>query len=78
MRPRGPLGWLGLGAGSYPIEMELHLQHNTPGEQNKLRVTVILRNLSRSIGSDWRPRCSQIFCDLRAYLIGQSGSVEKG
>ena len=36
---------------------------------------VVLRPTeTNSAGPDWRDRCAQIFCDLRAYLMGQSNA----
>ncbi len=74
--PRQGLSWLGLGR-THPINMELRLDRADPGRENQLRITVIFRSpgtdLNASIG--WRNVCTQIFCDLRGYLMGQTGVV---
>jgi serine/threonine-protein kinase len=73
----GPLSWLGIGRKSGQIEMELNLHRADPGRDNMLHITVAMRSLHKSDSQtgEWRARCNQIFCDLRGYLLGQSGSV---
>jgi serine/threonine-protein kinase len=73
--PRG-LSWLGLGR-QPTIDVELRLNRPDSTKENQLRITVIFR---ASCGSDvnadspWRAVCTQIFVDLRGYLMGQNGS----
>ena len=45
--------------------------------RDNLQITVVLRPGSRNVCNDdrWRSRCVQIFCDLRGYLMGQTGAV---
>jgi serine/threonine-protein kinase len=54
--------------------MELHLNRAEPGRDSQLRITVFLRPGTRAAAADgdWRARCTQIYCDLRGYLMGQS------
>ncbi len=75
-RGRG-LAWLIPGRGSGLIDLELLLERPREGRENQLNVTVVLRPESGDPGGDltWRAVCGQIFCDLRAYLMGQSGPV---
>jgi serine/threonine-protein kinase len=66
--------WLGIGRRSGPIDVELQLQRADANRESQLRITVMLRPLNGSaLDGDWRERCTQVYCDLRAYLMGQSG-----
>jgi serine/threonine protein kinase len=75
--PRQGLSWLGLGWRSGSIDMELHLNHADPARQNQLRITVLFRSPGTDLNASmaWRNVCTQIFCDLRGYLMGQTGTV---
>ena len=77
-RPRnqgGPLSWLGLGRKGGLIDVELRLERcSNPGQQSLLLITVSMRSPDRPTApSDpaWRERCTQVFCDLRAYLMAE-------
>jgi serine/threonine-protein kinase len=72
---RNSLSWLGLGRRSGLIDMELRLQRGEAGRDNLLRITVLLRPLAGDLSADaaWRALSSQIFCDLRSYLMGANG-----
>jgi serine/threonine-protein kinase len=72
--------WLGLGRRNNQIDMELRLQRAESGRDNQLRITVIFRSPGYDISTDpaWRGVCTQIFCDLRGYLMGQSGPLGEG
>jgi serine/threonine-protein kinase len=74
--PPNPLAWLGLSRKPAPIEMDLHLQRANPDRCNHLHITVAMRVVHGSSSShgDWRARCDQLYCDLRGYLMGQSGT----
>ena len=74
---RGSFSWLGLGRRAGLIEMELRLQRSEGGRENHLRITVALRPTGADLSGDlgWRNTCTQVFCDLRAYLMGQTGTV---
>jgi serine/threonine-protein kinase len=73
----GPLSWLGLGRKSGLIDMELLLERIDPARESLLHITVTMRsqNGESALNSEWRARCNQIYCDLRGYLMGQSGPV---
>jgi hypothetical protein len=59
------------------IDMELRLDHADPSRENQLRITVIFRSPGTDLNASmaWRNVCTQIFCDLRGYLMGQTGTV---
>jgi serine/threonine-protein kinase len=69
---RGSFSWL-LGRKSQ-LEMELRLQRSDASRDSKLRITVLFRSRAGDLSNDaaWRNSCAQIFCDLRAYLMGQN------
>jgi serine/threonine protein kinase len=75
--PTRGFSWLGLGRKSGTVDMELRLQHADGGRDNHLHITVIFRSLGQDLNGSvaWRQLCTQIFCDLRGYLMGQTGSV---
>ena len=75
--PARGLSWLGL-TRRPAIELELRLQRAETGRDNQLRITVIFRSPGNDLNADvaWRTLCTQIYCDLRAYLMGQSGLVD--
>jgi serine/threonine protein kinase len=77
---RGAFSWLGLGRKGHGIDMELHLQRSDPSRENHLLITVHFRPPNRTLGTDesWRDLCTRIFCDLRAYLMGQSHPISNG
>jgi len=70
----GPFSWLGLGKQVGLVNMDLHLERSTAQLQNRLRITVKMRPPDKSLATNptWRARASRIFCDLRAYLVGDS------
>ena len=74
---QGPFSWLGLGRKASHIDVELHLQRSDAGNENLLQITVVMRPAQGDLVTDgaWRERCNQIFCDLRGYLMGQTGTV---
>jgi eukaryotic-like serine/threonine-protein kinase len=74
---RGGLTWLGIGRGSGLFDLEIHLQRPIGGRENQLTVTLVLKPPSDEVSGDlaWRDVCARIFRDLRAYLMGQSGTV---
>ena len=74
----GPLSWLGIG-GPGVIDMELNLERGTP-QSSLLRITVKMRsaNSKASVSDSFKERCDQVFCDLRAYLMGQGIGVGQG
>ena len=73
----GPLSWIGIGRRSSSlIDVELHLHHVDPTKDNQLTVHVLFRPSHPSLLADrmWRQKCTQIFVELRAYLMGRSDS----
>jgi serine/threonine-protein kinase len=70
----GPLSWIGLRKSSNTMDVELHLQHCDPTQENKLTVHVLFRPSHPSLLADrvWRQKCTQVFVELRAYLMGRS------
>lgn len=73
--PSGPLSWLGLGRrSSNVVDVELHLHHAHPGQDNRLTVHVLFRPSHPSLLADkgWRQKCTQVFVELRSYLMGRS------
>jgi eukaryotic-like serine/threonine-protein kinase len=73
--PSGPLSWLGIGRRSSSlIDVELHLHHSHPDQENRLTVHVLFRPSHPSLLADkaWRHKCTQVFVELRAYLMGRS------
>jgi eukaryotic-like serine/threonine-protein kinase len=74
---RGSLSWLGIGRRPNKIDMELRLERPDDSRGSQLHITVVLRPPNPAIFGDpaWRKLCTQIFCDLRGYLMGQNGVV---
>jgi serine/threonine-protein kinase len=60
------------------VEMDLRMEQTDPERRNHLSITVIMRALDKGTAIDprWRAFSSQVFCDFRGYLMGQSGIVE--
>jgi serine/threonine-protein kinase len=69
----GNRSWFGMGRKGV-IDLELVMERNNLAQQNLLNITVKMRSPDeRAVASTaWRSRCTQIFCDLRAYLVGAS------
>lgn len=64
--------WLGFGRRSGEIDLELRLKQAEPNKGALLNITVCMRSMKRVPVTDpeWRARCEQVYCDLRAYLMG--------
>ncbi len=77
--PSRGLSWLGLSR-KPAIDLELRLQRSEPGRDNQLRITVTFRSSGADLNADaaWRALCTRIYCDLRGYLMGQSGPPGDG
>ncbi|MGH7224277.1 MAG: serine/threonine protein kinase, partial [Gemmataceae bacterium] len=75
--PRQGLSWLGIGRRATTIDMELRLEHTDAGRGSQLYITVVFRSSGNDLNGNmaWRNVCTQIFCDLRGYLMGQTGAV---
>lgn len=73
-RRKGAFSWLGIG--KVPeIEMELSLEQRDAAKANQLSITVVMRVEGKNVNDDplWHARCDQVYCDLRAYLMGNTG-----
>lgn len=73
-----PVGWGGFLWYSRPsLLMELRLMRTDVGGENVLKVTIVFRSSSGvdlNIDPIWRDLCSQIFIDLRGYLMGKNAT----
>jgi eukaryotic-like serine/threonine-protein kinase len=69
-RRSGAAGWLGFGRRHVPVGVELHL-HQVDPTNNRLLIQVVFRAEYAGQLADplWRERCTQIFIELRAYLM---------
>ena len=76
--PTRGLSWLGLGRRS-PIDLELRLNRTDSGRESHLKITVVFRSSGADLNADiaWRTLCTQIYCDLRGYLMGQNGDLSE-
>ena len=54
--------------------MELRLQQVDPFRENKLHISVLFRPPDHAtlVNPVWRERCTNIYCEVRAYLMGTS------
>ncbi len=70
----GPLSWLGIRRSSGPVDVELHMHHLDPTKDNQLTIHVLFRPSHPALLTDrnWRQRCTQVFIELRSYLMGRS------
>jgi serine/threonine-protein kinase len=71
--------WFGMGRKGI-VDLELVLERSNQIQQNLLNITVKMRSPDQSsvasaASAAWRSRCTQIFCELRAYLVGASVST---
>jgi serine/threonine-protein kinase len=69
----GPLAWFGLRRSS-SIELELRLENANPAQPNQLTAHVLFRpsHVSQLADRDWQQRCTDIFLEIRSYLMGRS------
>ena len=74
------LSWLGFGRRAGPVSLELHLHQTDPQRCNQLHIQAVFRPSSIGQLNDpvWRERCTELFIELRAYLMGTSDVVEPG
>jgi serine/threonine-protein kinase len=77
-RKPSSFAWLGLGKRSAPIAMELHLRQIDPTKSNRLFLQVVFRPAHINLLTDpvWRERCTDLFVELRSYLMGTSDAIE--
>jgi serine/threonine-protein kinase len=73
VRLGGKNGWFGMSRKGI-VDLELVLERGNLVQQNLLNITVKMRSPDQNAvtSATWRTRCTQIFCDLRAYLVGAS------
>ncbi|MBX9623074.1 MAG: serine/threonine protein kinase [Gemmataceae bacterium] len=66
--------WFGLRRATGPLEVELHLKPADPAHPGRLSVHVLFRPAHPSLLSDqaWKDKCTQVFIELRAYLMGRA------
>jgi serine/threonine protein kinase len=76
-RTPGPFTWFGLGKRSHVIDMELRMIQNDPQRENRLQIVVLFTPASSAQAADptWKARCTQIYCEVRDYLMGRSAEV---
>jgi len=76
--PLVSLSWFGFGRRSGPIMLELHLHQIDPTKSNRLFLQVVFRPSALSQLNDpvWRERCTDLFIELRAYLMGTTEVAE--
>ena len=72
---RGAFSWLGIGKPP-EIDIELCLEQIDSVKNSQLHITVVLRVAGKNVNEDplWHARCDKVFCDLRAYLMGNTGA----
>jgi serine/threonine-protein kinase len=77
---RHTFSWLGLGRRASQIDMELRLHREDHQRDNQLHITVTLKPCVGDLSQDpsFRSVCNKIFCDLRGYLMAQTGTVAPG
>lgn len=71
---RGSLAWLGFGRRSPLMDLEMKLERADASREGLLRISAVLKpqGYVRPDDAEWRARCTRVFCDLRAYLMGQA------
>jgi serine/threonine-protein kinase len=69
----GSFGWFGLRRSS-TIEFDLRLTNEDPRQPNQLTVNVLFKptHLSQLADAAWQQRCTEIFVEIRSYLMGRS------
>jgi serine/threonine-protein kinase len=70
--------WFGFGRKTGVVEFDLRMYHADPTHPNRLSVGVAVRPLDQHSAFDpvWRDYAGQLFCDLRAYLMGHTERVK--
>jgi serine/threonine-protein kinase len=73
----GALAWFGLGRRNGPLALELQLHQIDPLRGNRLLIQVVFRphSLNQLHDATWRERCTQVFIELRAYLMGTTENI---
>lgn len=75
IQEQNTLSWFGFGRKA-GIDLELQLVQADQGINNKLHITVLMRPASGKPTQSpaFRALCTQIYCDLRAYLMGATNA----
>jgi serine/threonine protein kinase len=75
-RGSGAFSWLGAHRRNGPVDVELQFSRRDPRKENHLTIAVLFRPPIPGLLSDkgWRDRCTQLFIDLRAYLMGNAAT----
>lgn len=75
-RASGAFSWLGVTRRTGPVDVELQFTRRDPRKENHLTITVLFRPPVPGYLNDkgWRDRCTQLFIDLRAYLMGNAAT----
>ncbi len=74
--PRRNSSWFRLRRRTDKIDLELRMRQADPDRQNLLHITVSIRSADGDpmVGALWRTSNDRVFCDLRGYLMGHSGT----
>jgi len=69
--------WFGFSRQRSTFDMEMRFQRSDSQRENQLRIMVVLHAPTADLATEpiWQKLCAQIYCDLRAYLMAQSGVV---
>jgi serine/threonine-protein kinase len=72
--------WVRLRRRTGRLQIDLHLQQEHRERKSQLAISVLMRSLEgiSALDPHWRDFCDRIFCDLRGYLMGQTGTVANG
>lgn len=68
------MSWFGLRKATGPLDVELNLRPADPAHPGRLGVQVLFRPSQPSLLADegWRGKCTQVFVELRSYLMGRA------
>jgi serine/threonine protein kinase len=71
----GAFAWLGVSRRNGPVDVDMHFTRKDPKKENQLVIVVLFRPPVPALLQDkgWRDRCTQLFIDLRGYLMGGAG-----
>jgi serine/threonine protein kinase len=74
------LSWFGFGRKAGPVGLELNLHQIDPTRTNRLLIRAVFRphSLGQLHDPVWRERCTELYVELRAYLMGTSEVIEPG
>jgi serine/threonine protein kinase len=75
-RNSGAFSWLSVHRRNGPVDVELQFSRRDPRKENHLTIAVLFRPPVPGLLTDkgWRDRCTQLFIDLRAYLMGNAAT----